>query len=106
PGAVRGLDPVARLVEELAAAQVARVGILLVAVDGILEDGEHEEALTLEPARAAKRRKELGGQQDVRLEEASQPLVSRGKTALAFCNHHRLPSPPGVAHHAVAKERS
>ena len=53
------------------------MGILLVAVDGILEDGEHEEALTLEPARAAKRRKELGGQQDVRLEEASQPLVSR-----------------------------
>src|SRR5205823_5372959 len=38
PGAVRGLDPVARLVEELAAAQVACVGILLVAVDGILED--------------------------------------------------------------------
>src|SRR5207247_4572680 len=50
PDAIRGRDPFARLLVHLAAARIPRVRVLLVAVDRVLEDGQHEESLALEPA--------------------------------------------------------
>src|SRR5207249_6238116 len=70
PDAIRGRDPLARLIVHLAAARVPRVRVLLVAVDRVLEDRQHEEALALEPSLPAEGREELGGQENVRLEEA------------------------------------
>jgi len=45
------------------------VRVLLVAVDRVLEDGQHEEALALEPALATEGREVLGRKEHVRLEE-------------------------------------
>src|SRR5437764_9856819 len=69
PDAIRGRDPLARLIEHLAAARVPRLRVLLVAVDRVLEDRQHEEALALEPSLPAEGREELGGQENIGLEE-------------------------------------
>src|SRR5207249_3477959 len=96
PGAVFRADPLASLIEHLVTARLPRVRVLLVTVDGVLQDGEHEQALALESALAAKRREELGRQENVRLEEARQPIVSGGEASLAFCDHLPLPPPVGA----------
>jgi hypothetical protein len=80
-------DPLARLLVHLPAARIPRMRVLLVAVDRVLQDCEHEETLALEPALAPERREELGRQENVRLEEARQPVVSGRKASLTFCNH-------------------
>ena len=49
-----------RLLEHLRAPRIAGVGVLLVAVDGVLEHREHQQPLALETARAPERREELG----------------------------------------------
>src|SRR5690242_14622899 len=56
PGAIFRADPLARLVVHLAPAWIPGVRVLLVTVDGILEDGQHEKALALESAFAPERR--------------------------------------------------
>src|SRR5262245_32640733 len=70
PAAVARDDPLLGLLEHLLPARIARVRVLLIAVDGVLEHREHEQALALESAGAAERREELSREQNVRLEEA------------------------------------
>src|SRR5205814_4888727 len=69
PGPILGRDPLARLVEDLLATRLPRVRVLLVAVDRVLEHGEHQEPLALETALAAECREELCREQHVRLEQ-------------------------------------
>src|SRR5205814_898788 len=100
PDSVLRADPFARLVEHLPPARFPRMRVLLVAVDGVLEDGEHEQTFALEPALPTKRREELGWQEHVRLEETGQPIMPGREASLAFCDHLPLPLPwaPFAAH--------
>src|SRR5262249_36406781 len=61
PRAVDREHPLARLLEHLPSPWVPGVGVLLVAVDGILEHGEHQETLALEAAGPPEGREVLRG---------------------------------------------
>ena len=63
--AVGRYEPPSRFRECLPAPRVARKGILPVAVNGVLENGKHEQTFALGASRAARRRVELDRQQDV-----------------------------------------
>src|SRR6185503_18892138 len=69
PASVAGQHPFTGFVEHLRAARIPRVRKLLVAVDGVFEDREHEQSLTLEATGTPERRKELCWEKNVWLEQ-------------------------------------
>src|SRR4030095_7881021 len=90
PGAVGRIHPLPGLLEDLRPARVAGMGILLVAVDRVLEDGEHQQPLALETAGTAKRRKVLSWEKNVGCEQACQPIVSARKAPFTPGQHQPL----------------
>ena len=70
--AVPRLEPLLRLLEQVACTRSARAGIALVADDGVLEDGEHEETLALAGTSTAHGGVELAGEHHLRRATATR----------------------------------
>lgn len=76
---------------------------LLVAVDGVLEDSQHQQPLALQSTCAPESRKVLSRKQNVWLKQARQTVMSTAREApLSFCNHflpslRRAVAPPSMA---------
>jgi len=70
--AVPRLEPLLRLLEQLACNGSARAGIALVADDGVLEDREHEETLALPGTSIAHASVELAGEHHLRRDTAAR----------------------------------